>query len=283
MLLQLIRAKLHAMITEDGPRLINDLFVAIGVCFIIYLCINVVVRKIKEKIVNKNIETNTYTLKMAHIIGIMIFIVLMVFNLLIGLKILWINTGVVMGALTIAIGLGFETIIGNMIAGLVLLTNEKIRVWKKFKLLWGYNELVTVEWFNIRYTVLRTLYKQKFIIPNMDLLRTPIESKRYEEKLRGKLSIGLSRKYEDLEKAKKVIIDTINSHDHVIDKENTLVIIEDFTAKWYKLTAYYYFAPLNKKLQFTINSEVSQNLKKALQDNNITVGYPNQVRRSEIQ
>lgn len=65
----------------------------------------------------------------------------------------------------------------------------------------------------------------------MDLLRTPIESKRYEEKLRGKLSIGLSRKYEDLEKAKKVIIDTINSHDHVIDKENTLVIIEDFTAK----------------------------------------------------
>lgn len=283
MLGQLILAKLQSLIVEDGPRFINDLFVAIGVCFIVYLWINFIVHKIKEKIVSQTLETNTYTLKLAHIVGIMIFIVLMVFNLLIGLKIMGINTGVVMGALVIAIGMWFENTIGNMIAWLVLLTNEKIKVWKKFKLLWSYNELVTVEWFTIRYTVLRTLYKQKFIIPNMDLLATPIESKRYEEKLRGKLSISILRKW-DLNTIKKVIIDTINKHDHVIDKEKTLIIVDDFSERWYSLTAYYYFSPLNKKLQFTLNSEISLELKKTLHENNVLIGaYPRQVRRSEIQ
>lgn len=37
MLGQLILAKLQSLIVEDGPRFINDLFVAIGVCFIVYL------------------------------------------------------------------------------------------------------------------------------------------------------------------------------------------------------------------------------------------------------
>lgn len=116
MLGQLILAKLHSLIIEDGPKFINDLFVAIGICFIVYLGIKYIVHKVKDRIISQTLETNAYTLKIAHIVGIMVFIVLMVFNFLLGLKIMGINTGIVMGALVIAIGLGFENTIGNMIA-----------------------------------------------------------------------------------------------------------------------------------------------------------------------
>ncbi len=280
MLRQLILAKLQALIIQDGPRLVNDIFVALGICFVLYLCSKYIVQRVKEKMAANTLQANTYTLRITHLVGVMLFIVLTIFNVLIGLEIIGIDTAVLMWWLTLAIGFALEETIGNMVSWLMLLSNDKIKVGKSFKLLWAYNELVKVEEFNIRYTVMRTLYKQRLIIPNMELLRTPIESKAYEELLRGRFSISLARQW-DINHTKKIIKDLINSHEYVVEKERTEIIIEDFNVRWYQITVYYYFDPRKKKLEFTINNDIKLQIQKILEENNIKFSYPRQVREVE--
>lgn len=68
MLRQLIIAKLQSLIVEDGPRLINDLFVALGVCFVLYLCSKYIVQRVKEKMTANTLQTNTYTLRITNLV-----------------------------------------------------------------------------------------------------------------------------------------------------------------------------------------------------------------------
>lgn len=86
--------------------------------------------------------------------------------------------------MTVAIGFAMETTMGNMIAGIILLGNPHLKVGQMIKLLGSINTMGKVEEFHIRYTVIRTLHKQRIIIPNKKLLHTPIQTKKTEPLIR---------------------------------------------------------------------------------------------------
>jgi len=68
MLGQLIIAKLQSLIVQDGPRLVNDIFVALGICFVLYLCSKYIVQRVREKMAANTLQANTYTLRITHLV-----------------------------------------------------------------------------------------------------------------------------------------------------------------------------------------------------------------------
>jgi len=98
------------------------------------------------------------------------------------------------------------------------------------KLLGSVNEMGKVEEFNIRYTVIRTLHKQRLIIPNRTLLHTPIQTKKTEPLIRAEIHISIARHY-DLEMIKKTLTDCINSNEFVSHHDQTAVHIHGFSTK----------------------------------------------------
>lgn len=119
---------------------------------------------------------------------------------------------------------------GNMIAGVILLSNPHLKVGQKIQLLGTINQLVTVEEFHIRYTVVRTLSKQRVIIPNSKLLHTPMQTKHYEPLVRAEIHISIARHY-DVDMVKNLLTTCINDNEHVSHNDQTAIHIHNFSEK----------------------------------------------------
>ena len=92
-----------------------------------------------------------------------------------------------------SIGFAMETTIGNMIAGIMLMTNEKVKLGDFVQFMGSLNIMGTIEEINVRYTVIRTFDKRRTIIPNSIIASTPIKTLKTETLIRGKVKLRLPR------------------------------------------------------------------------------------------
>lgn len=275
----MIREALQNVIYEDAGHRLLQFGTATIIAIILYYITKKIVYRVEQKIMNDSLTQTKYAERLAHLVWSAVFITCMVFTTLIFFEIMGVGTALIIGWLTISLWFAMDTTIGNMVAGVMLLTHKKIQVWQSIKLLWSINQLVRIEEFHIRYTVLRNLYKQRIIVPNMILLHTPIQTKKTEPLLRGEIVINLSRLY-DLEIVKNTLLETINTHPNVLHHDQTVVLIKSFTAKWYELICYYYYSPTKgKKVDFIINSELRNKIKYALEARGMKLTYNRQVIR----
>jgi len=103
-----------------------------------------------------------------------------------------------------------ETTIENMMAGIMLMTNQKIKLGDYVQFLGSLNFMGTIEEINIRYSVVRTIDKRRTIIPNTIISSTPIKTLKSETLIRGDLQIRLPR-HIDIDQIKSLLIQTINN------------------------------------------------------------------------
>lgn len=123
-----------------------------------------------------------------------------------------------------------ETTIGNMIAGIMILTNKKIKLGDFVQFFGKLNMRGTIEEINVRYTVIRTFDKKRTIVPNSILAKTPIQTYKIEPLIRGEIFFTVPR-HVLVPQVKKIIIETINDHKKVLYKEYTNVRIENFDVR----------------------------------------------------
>jgi len=278
-MVDLLRNALLTAISENGLDLLIKFSLAGLSLVVFYYIIVVVSNRIEQKIIGDTIDQNKYTLRTAKLLGQIVFIFLMICAFLISLEIVWLDTALILWWMTIAIGFAMETTMGNMIAGVILLWNPHLKVGQMIKLLGSVNEMGKVEEFNIRYTVIRTLHKQRLIIPNRTLLHTPIQTKKTEPLIRAEIHISIARHY-DLEMIKKTLTDCINSNEFVSHHDQTAVHIHGFSTKWYDLTCYYFYSPIKtKKVDFLISSQIRHDISKTFAERRISFSYPRQTMR----
>jgi small-conductance mechanosensitive channel len=120
-----------------------------------------------------------------------------------------------------------ETTIGNMIAGIMIITNKKINLGDFVQFMGNLKMMGTIEEINVRYTVIRTFDKKRTIIPNSILTKTPIKTHKIEPLIRGEILFTVPR-YVHIPQIKQIFIETINAHEKVFYKEYTNVRIENF-------------------------------------------------------
>lgn len=246
--------------------------VVVGGWFVILF----IVSKIKAKIMGDSLdETDQYQQKVADLVWSIVFTTLMVFNVLIGFEILGFSVGVLMAGISFGIGFAMQQILGNMMAGIMLITNKKFKIGDIVQILAPLNLFGTIMEIHIRYTIIKTFDNRRVIVPNLNLISTPIKTFKSEEIIRNELPIAVMFDA-NIDLAKKVIIETINAHPAVIIKENTSAVVTEFYHSGITITAYFYNNP-KKKSWFVIKSDLRKVILNKLSEVGINGPYTHMV------
>lgn len=255
-----------------GEEILLKVILAIGVSIAWYLFIRFIVKKVKQRVEANSIQENIYIQRTSNLVGKMIGILLIIFLVLAVFQIIGFDTAIIMWGISLSLWFIMETTIENMVAGIMILTNKKVRIGDFVQLLWSLNMLGTIEEITLRYTVVRTFDKKRTIIPNSILANTPIKTYKSEPLIRWEIFFTVPR-HVHIPQVKKIMIDTINSQPKVLYKEYTNVWIESFDKRWIKIKSVFFGNP-NSKSPFMIARDlrplIAQNLKKY----GIEIPYP---------
>lgn len=223
-------------------------------------------RIIKNWAENKNID------KVAKTIHDVVFYVLVIFSFFIGFEIVWFNVWLILWGLSFGVWLAFKEILGNMIAGIMMLYTKEFKLWDIVEIQADQVYFGRIEEIAIRYTVIRTLDLRQVVIPNMTLITVPIKTFSSEELVKLKSVVGIHYK-SDVPKAIKVLTDTVNSFEFVKDKENTKAFVSVFSANSIDIKFMFYFDPkcgiIDEIAIGTINVKIAEEFKK----NEISIPY----------
>lgn len=119
------------------------------------------------------------------------------------------------GALSVGIGFGLKGIAADLISGLILLLSKSIRP--------GDHIVIDqtegfVQKIRILTTEVKTLSKSNVMIPNAHFLTTSVTNYTYKDKLSRVICQVMLNDINDLEKARKVLIETALQHTEVVKK-----------------------------------------------------------------
>lgn len=136
--------------------------------------------------------------------------------ILIGLAISGVNfTGlaIVAGALTVGIGFGLQNIVNNFVSGIILLLEKTVKPGDRVSIK-GYEGFVRK--INLRFTRIATSNKDDVLIPNSDLISTPIINFEFEDKLSTiKCFVGVAYG-SDLELVRQTLFNVAQKHADVL-------------------------------------------------------------------
>lgn len=259
-------------IKDNWVDILLKIFLAIGVFIVWYIIINQIVKKVKNKIIANSLEEDVYIQKTANLVGKMISILLIIFLVLAVFQVIGFDTAIIMWGISLSLGFAMETTIGNMIAGIMIITNKKIKIGEFVQLLWKIKLLGTITEINIRYTVIKTYERKRIIIPNSILAKTPIKTYKSEPLIRGEIFFTVPR-HIHIPQVKKILIETINAHEKVLYKEYTNVWIENFDARWLQIKSVFFGNP-KVKSPFMIGRELRPLIAANLKKYGIDIPYP---------
>lgn len=267
-----ILANSISYLRENWWALLLKAVLAIGIFIIGYIFIQRIVAKIRTKIQKNSLADDVYTKKTSTLVGKFVFILLMIFLILAVFQVIGFDTAIIMWWVSLSLWFAMETTIGNMIAGVMILTNKKVKLGDYVQFLWKLNIRGTIEEINIRYTVVRMFDKKRIIIPNSVLAKTPMETYKIEPLLRGDILFTVPR-HVHIPQVKQIMIDTINAHAKVLYKEYTNVRIENFDNRGIKIKSVFFANP-NVKSPFMIARELRPLIANNLKKYGINIPYP---------
>ena len=157
----------------------------------------------------------------AGYLGLMIAIMLFVAALGINLE----SVALVAGALSVGIGFGLQNVVSNFVSGLILIVERPIKVgdW----VLVGGNEGF-VQNINFRATELQTFERASVIIPNAELISTPVVNMTYDNRL-ARVEVPLRVDYaSDPERVREILLDCARAHEQVYKLPEPFVLLRDF-------------------------------------------------------
>ena len=174
-----------------------------------------------------------------------------------------------LGVGALAVGFAFQDILENFLAGVLLMLRNKMNVGD---LIESEGILGRVEKTTLRETHIRQLSNELTVVPNSLLFKNPVKILTDEPIRRDELIVGVS--YDtDLEIAKKVILQAVESVEAISDEKPAAVFARtfgassvDFLVQWWSLT--------NMHDMRETRSEVIMAIKAALDSAHIEIPYP---------
>jgi small conductance mechanosensitive channel len=256
---------------------VGKLFLAIVVVSILTIISKIIAWTVRKKIIKNSIlDDEEYIDKIGTLVWDIVFYTLLLFSIFIWFEILWFDIGILLWWLSFWIWLAFKEILWNMIAGILILTTKDYTLWDIIKVEWPINYFWTIEEITIRYTIIREFNNQKVIIPNLTLITSPVKTFTTEEFIRLETIVSVHYNT-DIAKAKKIILEWVNSLPFIINKENTTVITDKFNDSGIDLKVLFYIDPNWDTPWPVAISKVNDKIKKVLEENDINIPYPHTV------
>lgn len=266
---ELISGKLEAWLTsaiEMLPNLVLALLVIIAFYVLAKVIRKFVGKALSRVTDNKTVTGLAQTLLAILVLGIGFFFALSILNLDGTVTSLLAGAGII----GLALGFAFQDIAANFIAGVLLSIRHPFGIGDIIETngLFG-----TVEKLNLRNTILRTPQGQSIYVPNKEVYENPFTNYTKIGKRRIDLACGVSYG-DDLEKARKIAVDTLSSLDMRDESKEVEFYYNEFGD-----------SSINFSIRFWINfdrlpdfwgaqSEAIMALKKAYDENDIMIPFP---------
>ena len=139
----------------------------------------------------------------------------------------------------VAIGFAFKDIFQNFLAGILILITNPFRVGDQI-IVGDYEG--TVEQIQTRATFIKTYDGRRVVIPNSDLYNDKVTVNTAFEYRRTQYDIGVGYG-DDVEEAKKLILETVQGVEGVLDNPSPDVLTVDLAASWITIRARWWSDP----------------------------------------
>lgn len=245
---------------------------AILVILVLLLVSKILASVISKKIVKNTTDDKENNEKIEKMIKDIIFYILVIFSFFIGFEIMWFNVGLIIWGISFGVGLAFKEILGNMIAGMMILYTKEFKLGDIVEITADEAYFGRIEEITIRYTIIRTLDLRQVVLPNMLLISTPIKTFSSEDLVKLTATFGVHYN-SDIPKVLKVVTDTINAFEYVKEKENTKTFVSTFADSYIEIKSFFYFDPKAGMIPDIALGEINNQMNAAFIANEIEVPY----------
>lgn len=215
-------------------------------------------------------EKRNVDMLLARFVGNVAYYALLILVLLAALSQIGVNTTsflAVVGTLGLAVGLAVKDNLANFASGVVLILTRPFTVGDYITVA-GVSG--TVKNVTLGVTVLATPDNQKIIIPNTKITGEIIQNTTANDTRRVDLVIGIGYD-DDIALAKKVVSDIVAGDSRVLDDPAPVIAVTELADSsvnlvvrpWVKTTDYW-----------SVHFDLTENIKLALDQNNISIPYP---------
>ena len=234
---KLINGKLESWLElsiENIPNLVVSIFIIFAFVIIARIASYGLTRIFHRSMESRQIADLLVSILRIFILGVGLFIALEVLGLKGTVTSLLAGAGII----GLAIGFAFQDMTENLIAGIAMGIRKPFKIGDIISADSVFGKVQTI---NLRNTLVETFSGQMDIIPNKILFRNVLTNFSRYNKRRVEVPVGISYA-DDPEKAREIIVDTINNFDFVIDKEQTAVYAEGFGDSSVNLLVWFWIA-----------------------------------------
>ncbi len=266
---KIIKEKISSWATELIALLPNILLATL--VFVLGLFLARRLKKIAVRIIQKishNITLNNLFGSVIHIflIGITLFTVLSILQLDKAVTSILAGAGII----GLALAFAFQDIAANFISGIFISFRKPIKIGDVVKIN-GY--MGKVEQINLRDTIILTFQGQMVIIPNKEVFQSPIENYSLLGKRRLDLVVGVSYG-DDLEKVKTITMESVSSIENLSEQDETSMFYQEFGDSSINFVIRLWVNSPEQPTYLKVGNDAVMRIKKAYDENNITIPFP---------
>jgi len=228
-------------------------------------------KKLACKVLNRFIHNETLNSLFSSLVyifslGITIFVALSILNLDKAVTSILAGAGII----GLALAFAFQDIASNFMSGIFLSMRRPLHTGDIVQIK-GYMGKITQ--INLRDTVLRTFQGQMVIIPNKEVLQNPIENYSLLGKRRMDLTVGVSYG-EDLQKVKDVTLKAVQGITGLTKDDEVTFFYKEFGDSSINFDIRLWVHTPEQPDYLQVRSEAVMRIKKAYDENNITIPFP---------
>ena len=247
-------------------------FILLILAFLVFAIVHILGRLISSSVAHRyqfSGEKDTQV-AVASIISYVAFIVALFFSLLVA-GVDFTGLAIIIGALSVGIGLGLQTIFNNFISGIILLLEKPIKPGDRIVV--GETEGF-VKKIRIRSTQIATLAKEDVIVPNAELMTSQVTNYMFRDRL-WRVSCRIGVVYgSDVELVKKILLEIASQHSSIVHEgaNEPIVLFREFADSSLVFELWCIINDVNQK--FVVQSELNFAINQAFKQHSITIAFP---------
>ncbi|AWV99920.1 mechanosensitive ion channel family protein [Arcticibacterium luteifluviistationis] len=235
----------------------------------------IIIARIVRRILTKLLDKTTSNLALQNLLIRIGYFAIIAVGLFAALGILELDKTVTsllagVGVIGLALGFAFQDIASNFISGVILAVRSPINIGDIIEVS---GHMGTVTDTNLRVTSIKTFQGQEVFIPNSTILQDAIVNYTTYGKRRIDLAVGVSYG-EDLRRVKKVVLETIDKMQNVIDPQNTIFAYTGFGGSSIDFEIKFWIDYPDHPSFLDMRSEAIMSIKEAFDNADIMIPYP---------
>lgn len=176
-----------------------------------------------------------------------------------------------MGVLGVAVSFAAKDALGNIIAGFMIYWDRPFKLGEWIEIQGSYGKVTKI---TLRTTRIKTLDNRRVIVPNARIVDEVLINHSKGENVRIDNSVGIGYE-ESIEKAREVILNTVNKIEGVLEEPKSEVVVEELGDSAVVLTVRTWVKDEAKERR--ISFEIKEKVKMALDEAGIEMPYPHSV------